>query len=249
MTGHAEFSAALLDPARPAPDGLSDPAGRPARKRFDIYRNNVTASLTEALEVSFPALRNLVGADFFAAMAREFMREHPPQNPILSRYGDQMAAFVDQFPPVAHLRYLSDVAALEQAIRESYHAADVTPADTSTLATLPVERLMAQRFTFAPAMRMLRSRWPVYDIWRANSEPDAPAIGNAAQAVLITRPEFDPRVSPLGPGAPTFIASMTKGATLGMAHEEASSKAPDFDLSATLGLLLSGGAVTHLNEE
>jgi len=167
MTGHAEFSAALLDPARPAPAGLSDPAGRPAVKRFDIYRNNVTASLTEALEKSFPVLQKLLGEDFYSALAREFMREHPPQTPILSRYGDQMPAFLERFPPVAQLGYLPDVARLEQAIRESYHAADVAPADTSGLATMPADQLMAQKFAFAPAMRMLRSRWPVYDIWRA----------------------------------------------------------------------------------
>ncbi|MGV6811606.1 MAG: HvfC/BufC N-terminal domain-containing protein [Brevirhabdus sp.] len=249
MTENAEFTAALMDPTRPAPSGLSDPEGRPAVKRFDIYRNNVTASLTEALEQSFPVLQKVLGVEFFAALAREFIRAHPPQSPILSRYGDQMPAFLETFPPVAQLGYLPDVARLEQAIRESYHAADMAPADTGLLASMPADRLMAQKFTFAPTMRMLRSRWPIHDIWRANSEPGAPAPGNAPQAVLVTRPDYDPQVTLLGPGAPTFIASMIQGATLGMAHEEASSKAPAFDLSALLGQLFAGGAVTELNED
>ena len=52
MRIEADFKTALFDPAVMPPAGLSDPAGRPAGKRFDIYRNNVVVSLTEALEVA-----------------------------------------------------------------------------------------------------------------------------------------------------------------------------------------------------
>jgi hypothetical protein len=44
MTGQTGFATALLDPARPAPEGLVNPFGGPAGKRFDVYRNNVAVS-------------------------------------------------------------------------------------------------------------------------------------------------------------------------------------------------------------
>jgi uncharacterized protein len=46
----AGFAAALMDPARPAPEGLRQPAGR----RFDVHRNNMTVALIAALETAFP---------------------------------------------------------------------------------------------------------------------------------------------------------------------------------------------------
>ena len=82
------FARALLDPEAEVPWGLTDPEGRPAPKRFSVYRNNVASSLTRALEAAFPTVRKLVGDEFFAAMAGVFLRAHPPQSRMLMLYGD-----------------------------------------------------------------------------------------------------------------------------------------------------------------
>ena len=113
----SRFRAALLDPGQPAPPGLTGSGGGPAARRFGIYRNNVTASLTEALRQSFPVVRALVGEDFFTAMAIAHLRAHPPASPLLMFYGQDMADFVAGFAPAQHLGYLPDVARLELALR------------------------------------------------------------------------------------------------------------------------------------
>jgi hypothetical protein len=56
---------------------VTDPAGRPAGARFDVYRNR------EALVTGFPVVHALVGDAFFRAMAGVFLRAHPPTSPIL----------------------------------------------------------------------------------------------------------------------------------------------------------------------
>ena len=64
ITTQTEFRAALLDPASPSPEGVRNPDGMHATKRFDVYRNNVAVSLTDALETAFPVVNKLVGTDF-----------------------------------------------------------------------------------------------------------------------------------------------------------------------------------------
>lgn len=239
----AEFRAALLDPGRPAPAGLTDPDGRPAGRRFDVYRNNVTVSLTEALRQAFPVVRKLVGDEFFTAMAREHLRAHPPTSPVLMFYGRAMPAFLETFPPVGHLPYLADVARLELALRESYHAADAAALPPGALQDLAPEAFLAARFTLAPAVRLVASRWPVHAIWSANMRGTPVPTAAEAQEVLILRPQFDAEPLLLPIGAAPFVAALLAGRTVAEALEAA----PAFDLTATLGLLIGGNAITGLS--
>lgn len=239
------FRAALLDPDHPVPPGLTDPDGRPAGRRFNVYRNNVTVSLTEALAQAFPVIRKLVGETFFAAMAREHLRRHPPRSPLLMFYGEDMPDFLAAFPPVAHLGYLPDVARLELALRRSYHAADALPVDPGRLGALPAETLLAARLRFAPAVQLVRSDWPIHAIWRANARDGAAPDRRTGEDVLVVRPEFDPEPLRLPDHAAAFIAALMAGETMARAVEAA----PSFDLTATLSLLLSGDAIAGIEPE
>jgi hypothetical protein len=224
------FRHAIFNPQSPAPAGLTDPAGRPAGRRFDVYRNNVAVSLTEALRQSFPVVLALVGDSFFTAMAREHLRQHPPTSPLMMFYGDAMPDFLASFAPVAHLGYLPDIARLELALRQSYHAADGEALPAAALAALDPDRLVDARLRFAPPVRLIRSAWPIH------------ATTIAAEDILITRPEFDPAPQLLPKGAGAFLQALIGGATLGMALDEA----PETDLTAILGILLAGGAITEI---
>ena len=238
----SEFRAALLDPDRPAPAGLTDPEGRPAGRRFDVYRNNVTVSLTEALRHAFPVVRKLVGEDFFTAMAREHLRAHPPTSPLLMFYGADMPGFLAGFPPVAHLGYLPDIARLELALHGSYHAADATPVAAGALGALSPLAFLGSRVRLAPALRLVRSDWPIHAIWHANVSGGEPPVQRRAEDVLVLRPEYDPIPELLPEGAAVFVEALSQGETLGAAVE----RAPDLDLTATLSLLITGGAIVGL---
>lgn len=237
------FAAALLDPLAAIPAGVVDPQGRPAPKRFSVYRNNVAASLTRAMEQSFPVIRKLVGDAFFAAMAAEFALKHPPKSQMLMRYGDEFAGFLQKFPPVAHLGYLPDIARLEQAMRISYHAADVLPVHPDKLAAIPEAHLLSSRLIFAPSVQVIRSRWPIHAIWRANTDAGPPPVA-VAQNVIILRPEFDPYPHLLSAEGAIFMAAAMNGATFADALGQAG---PLLNLTDLLALLLTGQAITEVS--
>ncbi len=238
------FAAALLNPYAPLPADVVDPQGRPAPKRFSVYRNNVASGLTRAMEASFPVIRKLVGPEFFAAMATEFALAHPPKSQLLMQYGDDFAGFLAGFPPVAHLGYLPDMARLEQAIRTSYHAADADPVPAGALAALPEATLLMSRLILAPSLQLVPSRWPIYAIWRANME-DGPMPVAVGQDVVVLRPAFDPRPQVLPPGGARFLQAVLAGATFADALATADTS---LDLTAVLALLLTGQAIVGIEQ-
>lgn len=242
-----DFASALLDPARPVPRGLLAPDGAPAGRRFAVYRNNVAVSLTEALRTGFPALAKLLGEENFRGLAGLFLRAHPPASPVLMHYGDAMPGFLASLPQLAHLPYLADVARLELALREAYHAADAPVLGAQDLADRPAERLMAARVTLHPALRIVASPWPVHGIWARNMVEGAPKPASGAETVMVTRPGFDPVQTRLPPGADAFLAVLGGGARFGDAVDAAAA-VPGFDLAATLPGLLTAGAFTGLED-
>ncbi|MEM6636697.1 MAG: DNA-binding domain-containing protein [Pseudomonadota bacterium] len=249
MPNQVDFTSALLDPESAVPNGLVDPHGRPAERRFNIYRNNVAVSLGEALATGFPVLQKLLGQASFKALAGVFLRMHPPSSPLMMHYGREMPAFLQAFEPLAGLPYLADVARLELAMREAYHAKDAPALDPSRLGAIAPENLPNLRLSLRPATRVVRSGWPIYDIWAFNMIEGAPKPSPGSQDALIARAEFDPEPHLLPPGGGAFLAALSDGATLGEAADAGAKSAPAFDLSATLGVLLASGALEDILTE
>lgn len=219
------------------PEGITAPTPAETARRFSVYRNTVQHSLTRALATRFPVIEALVGKDFFTAMARVFIAAEPPASPVLLRWGDGFADFLDGFSPVAHLPFLGDVARLEFARGRAYHAADLAPVPHDALAVTNPEAL---KLSLHPSALLFVSRFPTVQIWQAHQDGIArPKLRPGPDHALIARkPDFTVMVAPLDAGSFAMLAALSKGAPLGHAARHA-------DPTPVLTLLLQNGLITH----
>jgi hypothetical protein len=245
----AVFAAALLDPQHATPAFLQVRDGGHLDTRFDVHRNNVHASLIEALRATFPVTARLVGDESFGALARDFLRQQLPQRAALHDYGAELPAFLGNYAPAAPLRWIGDVAALEHAWWQAYGAADAPALPVSALAGMDGATLLALRARLHPAVRLIASEHPVHAIWSAHQqegEAQPPAQWHA-ECVLITRPDADVRVQALAPAGHAFIDALRDGATLEAAAADALATDTPFDFGNTLLLALEAGAIEELH--
>jgi hypothetical protein len=248
-TDQKAFAKALLDAGQPVPTTLTSHTSRTPTGRFAIYRNNVVYGLISALRKRFPAVERIVGEDCFAAIARDFVVAQPPTSPLLMFYGDAFADFIATLAPLAELAYLPDVARLEAARTHAYHAADAAPLDPAAWQRLGADELIAARVTLHPSAQVIRSRHPIVTIWAMNSgEAELrPIDDEGAEDALVIRPDATVAVVKLPRGGAAFLEALAAGRALGRAAELAMQDDADFDLSATLAVLIASGGVTALH--
>jgi hypothetical protein len=248
---NATFAAALLDPSAPCPSGLVTWNGSDATQRFGVYRNNVTVSLIDAVADTFPVVQQLVGADFFRAMAGEFVRKSPPTSPVLAWYGETFADFVAAFPPASGVPYLADVARLEYARVLAFHAADADPMPVAEVAGWlnDPEALSTLHLQLHPSLQVIDSPFAIVSLWGAHQ-----GIGELAtidpvqpECALVLRHGLSVEVMCIPTAGGRFIAALQTGASLGIAVQQASAGAP-FDPAPVLGLLISRELLVGLGQ-
>lgn len=209
----------------------------PASDYIEIYRNNVFASLTEALANIYPVVFRLVGEDFFGAACKDFIPDNPPKAAPLHRFGNQFSEFLSHYAPAASLVYLPDVALLEWAWHEAYHAADAERLDTAALAKITEDDQSQLRFGLHPSVRLIRSPYPIQHIWQVNQadfEGDENVNLDTGDVwLMVVRRDLQVEIETLKSGEWNFLTVLKSGAQLSTAldlvHDDA-----EFDLAAVL---------------
>ena len=232
-----EFSEGILHSA--GPEFMRQVrAGRFAPERhFQVYRNNVFESLTNALKAVYPVTERLVGGGFFRYAAASYIPAHRPASGNLHDFGGNFAAFLADFPPARELTYLPDVARLEWAMQESFHAGVGQSLALQTLSSIPAEQYGNLKFRLSPSARLLASAYPVLRIWQANQPGSADDQNisleeGGVKLLVIRRQEIE--ILPLGDGDYSLLSAFAAGARLAQAAGAALDAQADFDLKGAL---------------
>lgn len=251
----AAWAAALLDPGCPCPAGLRAWNGSDPAARLAVHRNNVIVSLVDALAETFPVVQQLVGEEFFRAMAAVFVRRAPPRSRVLAHYGQGFPSFIACFEPACSLPYLADVARVEAARVRACHAADAEPvsADAVRLALSSGERIGELRVVCHPSVSTLASPHAVVSLWAAHQGDGE--VGDEVGAVDIDTPEcaivlrtgLEVVVLRAAPGMCAFVQALLQRRCLADAVAGALEAEPRFELVAALTQLLAHGAFASVH--
>ncbi|BAU47815.1 hypothetical protein SVA_1240 [Sulfurifustis variabilis] len=242
----SRFAAALLgDPADVLPHVQAHRF--PPERLLQVYRNNVTATLVDALGDIYPVVRRLVGPDFFGFAARAYLRANLPTGGNLHDYGDRFAGFLCLFEPARDLDYLGDVARLDWARHRAFHAADADALPLDALARVEPSRYPALRFTLHPSVSLVASPYPLLRIWEVN-QPDQSGdqevdLAEGGVSLLVIRRGLAVEIESLDRGEFALLTSLAKGLTLERAAVKALAATPDLRLDRVLRRHVAGQTI------
>jgi hypothetical protein len=228
-----DFIRSLFAEAEPQAPGLA------------IYRASVAANFAAALAATYPVVRRLVGAHFFAEAARRFALAEPSRSGDLDEYGAGFADFLAGYPPAASLEYLADVARLEWACHECTRAPAAPAFDFAALSRVAPDRYDTLRLTLHPAVRLLESPHPIAAIHEANA-PDrdgTPARTFGADHVVVRRGAEGAVVESVPVHEWRFLNRLSRGESLGAASDALPPQVAAPFLEAALARYVARGIV------
>ena len=245
-----EFIASPIPLAKGEADGesLNDPT-----QRFAVYRNNVYSSLVNNITEGFAVVRQLVGDEFFAALASAYVSDNMPTSPVMYFYGDSFGDFIDGFPSTASTPYLGDIARLEYGVRLAMAAADVPVIKAKDMAAAA---FLQKRATLHPSVQLLSSAYPIYAIWQRNTADPDQEVTAEAENVLVWREDlmaadashnYNVRIEKLPTGGVEFFTALGEGLSVQAAAEAAVAAGGEVNLQALMQRMLS--VTTNLTDE
>ncbi len=224
-------------------------AGRfPSERYLQIYRNNVFASLTQAMKDVYPVVTRLVSDGFMDYASDALIRNHPPRSGNLHDFGGEFASFLQGFPPARELAYLPDVARLEWAYHRAFHAADAEPHAAEHLRAMDPAGYGELHFVLHPSAQLIASDYPTMRIWQTNQPgfegDDRIDLRQGGDRLLVIRRQMTVELQALSLGEYALLDGFARDATFAQACEAALAVESEFDLGRSLqGFALDGTVV------
>lgn len=208
-------------PARPgAAPALNPQRGTPGDARLSVYADGYLARTREALAEVYEAVRRVVGEAAFDRLASAYAEEVPSRDYNLTLAGRHLPAVLERSPLRERLPFLPDLARLEWLVCLAFHAFDRPRLDPQRLAAVPPEQWDRLRLVFQPSLGVIRSAWPIGDIWAARRSPPGAidiALEGRPQQLAVCRDGGEVVCRAIDRAQFEWLSRLMGGATLGEA--------------------------------
>jgi hypothetical protein len=200
------------------------------------HANTINHARLVALEDSFPLGREAMGDAKFNALSRAFIETSQAKSCDLNDIGRSFAEFlkVEQAENA-----ICDLAAIEWAWLESYHAADAMPLTLGDIGMIDGAALLALEVRLHPATRLVQLNAPL-----------AAPLGHLAEgkpaAILIIRPEAEVRLLALDAITAATAEKCTSPTTIGNLLSTASEQGDEADPIGPVMTLIGAGALVSM---
>lgn len=216
--------------------------------RFNVYRNNMMASLTATLIAVFPVTLQLLGEPYFRYVAGAFIRSSPPTEPRLVRYGGAFPRFLAAFEGTRAMPFVAETARLEWRIAQAFDAPALPACSLAEFCDgrgEDIPNLWPQ-----PSLRLLVTRWPALEIWSAHqANGDLAAlgrIGRRTERIALWRARDDIRFLRLDAVQFRFLHSLRAHRGMEAAVSRTLVRAPHLDLASALCGVFDAGLVAGI---
>jgi Putative DNA-binding domain len=245
----------FAQPSQDASNLIAPYLNNPWARGLKAYQANAHAMAQQALQVAYPVLAQMLGAENLGALARAFWHAAPPLRGDLAHWGGGLADFVRSHAQLSDEPYLADVATVEWALHRCATAPDQA-LDAASFGLLAQHDPGEVKLCLSPGCVVTRSRYPLASLMSAHRQ-GSPSMADLAtllragvqECAVVWRQGLQPQVAQCSEVEAAFLQATLDGASVLASLE----RAGDLDLGQWLpaaaqnGLLLGAQRLKGLH--
>lgn len=172
---------------------LDETALLSTKEQLFIYQQSIHDGLINALQQIYPVCVKLVGDRYFYSMAKKYVLSTPSRSADLSHYGKSFSTYIKQHPVLTSVPYLSDIAKLEWAYHQIFHAKNETELNIESIYKYSAEQLTKCIFSLPISHHFITSHFPVDRIWEMHqsTSEDSLNIEESAGYYFVFRRSYE----------------------------------------------------------
>jgi Putative DNA-binding domain len=212
----------------------------PAIARITIYVNAYFYRLLECLKEEYPATLAVIGPNDFAGLIHDYLGWRPPTEPSIFYVGCYLAEFLRNYVLVERWPFIAELARLERATLETFHAPDAPTLSDEAIRAIPAQQWPTLKLRSHPGVEILRGEWRVTEVLSAVERGDKwvePA--QETNAVIVWRRGTSVHYRILEDAETDALALGQKGASFAAICEAIAIANSSSDQVALIGQLLA----------
>lgn len=222
--------------------------------RLEPYRRGLKANAARALEVTFPTVHTLIGAQNFETLAAEYLQYDPPTAGDWGLWGAQLSTFLPTIDALKDYPFLGDCAALDWQCHVAEREQDQQlKAESLALLEQAPDSIY---LLLGMGLKVIHSNFPIIDIYRAHQgESDTDWMAQAreklstgqGQTALVWRQKWKALVEPCDDTLAQWFTLLENHHSLGRCLDEM--EKTDFAFENWLPLAIEKGWVLGLTQK
>jgi Putative DNA-binding domain len=156
-----------------------------ADERVEVYANGYFHRLLEVLKEDYPATLAVVGDDGFHNLTTGYLIDYPPNEPSIHFAGTNFAAYLHTHPLRQRWPFLAELACLERATLDSFHAADALALGGEAMRALSPAQWPDLTMRLHSAARLVDCGWRVDAVLRAIEDGVAWTLPDRDDATIV----------------------------------------------------------------
>lgn len=214
---------------------------------FAVYRNRYISRLSGVLELAYPAVRWVLGKDYFSQVCRKYIESLPSVSYNLVEYGDSFADFLRTMPGTRSIPFLFDLARFEWILNTFKSVAPPHP--------LPAERIRELmhsedfKVNFTEGTTVFESPFAIYEIWKQRSSPAysfEELNWTHPEWLLLNKKDSEIQISQIDSIEGEILKELQSGSSIASALADYSTLLTPDKIAQLFQLMISVGAVEDI---